>query len=84
MFSELYPNDLPCAFILHLQAEEIKGPVYATGCMYYALMLEPVDQSTYRRVGVALLYEHAYKPGNVELANFGIIQEIQSQCSRIA
>ena len=47
--------------------------MYATGCMYYALMLEPDDQSTYRRVGVALLYEHAFKQGNVELANFRII-----------
>ena len=40
---------------------------------YWALLLEPVGDNRYKRVGIAMLYPHAYQALGVQVEEFEIV-----------
>lgn len=55
------------------QVSEVLELVENTEKVYWCLLLEPVGEAKYKRVGVAMLYPHALDVLGVENTNFAII-----------
>lgn len=55
------------------QLEELVKLVNTTDDVYWALLLEPVDGTTYRRVGIAMLYNYALELESPAFTEFRIV-----------
>lgn len=47
--------------------------IRATDYVYWALMIEPVGEASYRRVGIAMLYPHALESESKISTKFEIV-----------
>jgi hypothetical protein len=54
-------------------SEEVARSMEVTKFLYWALLLEPVGEAKYKRVGIAVLYPHAFDHPSKELSEFEII-----------
>jgi hypothetical protein len=55
------------------EVDEIINLSETTDFVYWCLLLEPAGEGKYTRVGLAMLYPHAFKTLDPKLADFEII-----------
>jgi hypothetical protein len=55
------------------EVDEIINLSETTDFVYWCLLLEPAGEGRYTRVGLAMLYPHAFKALDPKLADFEII-----------
>lgn len=62
-----------CSRLTDIKADELAELMETTPFVYFCLLLDSVSQGKFKRVGMALLYPHAFEAMKPEMTAFEII-----------